>query len=93
MGAGVSFQDIDIDNVYRRGIKEMVANLSFVNLSGGWRKAGKVMEVRKRAAEFNPTSIGLSADTELRGVRIFDHLTPKKQKLLFEAKKLKESDH
>ena len=54
---------------------------------------GKVMEVRKQAAEVNPTSIGLSADTELRRVRIFDHLTPKKQKLLFEAKKLKERDH
>lgn len=51
------------------------------------------MEVRKQAAEVNPTSIGLSANTELRRVRIFDHLTLKKQKLLFEAKKLKERDH
>ena len=54
---------------------------------------GKVKEVRKQAAEVNPTSIGMSADTEPRHVRIFDHLTPKKQKLLFEAKKLKECDH
>ena len=47
----------------------------------------------KHATEVSPTNTGLSADTELRGVRIFDHLTPKKQKLLFEAKKLKERDH
>lgn len=50
------------------------------------------MEVCQRAAEVNPTSIGLSADNELRGVRIFDHLTAKKQQLLYEAKKLKERD-
>ena len=50
-------------------------------------------KVRKQAAEVNPTSIGLSADTKLRRVKIFDHLTPKKQKLLFEAKKLTERDH
>ena len=51
------------------------------------------MEVHKQAAEVNPTSIRLSAETKLTRVRIFDHLTPKKQKLLFEAKKLKERDH
>ena len=36
------------------------------------------MEVQ-RAAEVNATTIGLSADTGLRGVRIFDLVTPKKQ--------------
>ena len=57
------------------------------------RRLVKVMEVCQRAAEVNPTSMSLSADTKLRGIQIFDHLTPKKQKLLFEAKKLKGHDH
>ena len=87
MGADVSLQDIDIVHRVstrreRDGPKPVICK--FVRRLA----KGKVMEVRKRAAEVNPTSIGLSADTELNGVRIFDHLTPKKQKLLFEAKKL-----
>ena len=92
MGAEVSLQDIDIAHrvLTRResdGPKSVICK--FVRRLA----KGKVMEVRKPAAEVNPTSIGLSADTELRRVRIFDHLTPKKQKLLFEAKKLTERDH
>ena len=54
---------------------------------------GKVMEVRQRASQVNPTSIGLSAESELGEARIVDHLTPKKQNLLFEAKKFKERNH
>ena len=87
MGAEVSLQDIHIAHrVLTR--RESDGPKPVRQLA-----KGKVMEVRKQAAEVNPTSIGLSADTELRRVRIFDHLTPKKQKLLFEAKKLKERDH
>ena len=48
------------------------------------------MEVRQRASQVNPTSIGLSAESELDEARIVDHLTPKKQNLLFDAKKFKE---
>ena len=51
------------------------------------------MEVRQRAYQVNPTSIGLSAESELGGARIVDHLTLKKQNLLFEAKKFKERNH
>jgi len=92
MGAEVSLPDIDIPHRVstrreRNGPKPVICK--FVRRMA----KGKVMEVCKRGAEVNPTSIGLSADTELNGVRIFDHLTPKKQKLLFEAKKLKERDH
>ena len=92
MGAEVSLQDINIAHHVstrreREGPKPVICK--FVRRLA----KGKVMEARHQAAEVNPTSIGLSADTKLRGVRIFDHLTPKKQKLLFEAKKLKERDH
>ena len=50
------------------------------------------MEVRQRASQVNPTSIGLSAVNEFGGARIFDHLTPNKQNLLFEAKKIQRAE-
>ena len=53
----------------------------------------KVMGVRQRASQVNSTSIGLSAENELGRARIFDHLTLKKQNLLFETKKFKVRDH
>ena len=46
-----------------------------------------VMETRQSASQVNPSNIGLSTDSVLDRVRIFDHLTPKKQHLLFEAKR------
>ena len=46
-----------------------------------------VMETRQSASQVNPSNLGLSADSVLDRVRIFDHLTPKKQHLLFEAKR------
>ena len=54
---------------------------------------GKAMEARQRTSEVNPTSTGLSVENELGAVRIFDYLTPKTQKLLFEAKKFKDENH
>ena len=51
-----------------------------------------VMENRQSASQVNPSNIGLSADSDLDRVRIFDHLTPKKQHLLFEAKRFKEQN-
>ena len=51
-----------------------------------------VMETRQSASQVNPSNIGLSADSVLDRVRIFDHLTPKKQHLLFEAKRFKEQN-
>ena len=51
-----------------------------------------VMETRQSAPQVNPSNIGLSADSVLDRVRIFDHLTPKKQHLLFEAKRFKEQN-
>ena len=85
MGAEVSILDIDIAHrVSTRneseGPKPVVRK--FVRRY----TKGKVVEVRQRAFQVNPTSISLSAESELGGARIFDHLTPKKQNLLFEAK-------
>ena len=92
MGAEVSILDIDIAHCVStrkesEGPKPVICK--FVRRLA----KGKVMEVRQRASQVNPTSIGLSTDNELGGVRTFDHLTPKKQNLLFEAKKFKEQNH
>ena len=92
MGAEVSTLDIDIARrVSTRneseGPKPVVCKF------GRLLAKGKVMEIRQRASQVNPTSIGLSAENELGGARIFDHLTPKKQNVLFEAKKIQRAEH
>ena len=94
MGAEVSILDIDIAHrVSTRNEREgPKPGMGYVNLSGVWRR-GIVMEVRQRASQVNPTSIGLFAENELGRARIFDHLTPKKQNLLFEAKKFQGQNH
>ena len=51
-----------------------------------------VMETPQSAFQFNPSNIGLSADSVHDRVRIFDHLTPPKQHLLFEAKRFNEQN-
>ena len=48
----------------------------------------EVVNWRKEACKVSATSIGLPANCFLRNVRIFDHLTPKTQKLLADAKKI-----
>ena len=92
MGAEVSLCNIDVAHRVstrheRGGPKPVICK--FVRRLA----KGKVMEARQRASEVNPTSIGLSAENELGAVRIFDHLTPKTQKLLFEAKNFKDENH
>ena len=92
MGVEVSILDIDI--AHRASTRNESQGPKPVVCKFVRRLAkGKVMEVRQRASQVNPTSIGLSAENELGGARIFDHLTPKKQNVLFEAKKFKERNH
>ena len=92
MGAEVSILDIDI--AHRASTRNESQGPKPVVCKFVRRLAkGKVMEVRQRASQVNPTSIGLYAESELRRARIFDHLTPKKQNVLFEAKKFKERNH
>ena len=52
-----------------------------------------VMNHRKDACKLNPASVGLPEDASLSAVRIFDHLLPRMQTVLFEAKKFKEQHH
>ena len=54
----------------------------------------RVMECRKDAGStVNPSAIGLPDQAFLSEVRIFDHLTPKMQSILCEAKKFKNQHH
>ena len=43
--------------------------------------------------QLNPSAVGFSEYVSLSAVRIFDHLTPRMQKVLFEAKRFKEQFH
>ena len=54
----------------------------------------RVMECRKDAGStVDPSAIGLPGQAFLSEVRIFDHLTPKMQSILCEAKKFKNQHH
>ena len=54
---------------------------------------GKVLEIHLRTADVNSASISLSDGNVPCDVKIFEHLTPKKQNLLYEAKKFKVQYH
>ena len=49
-----------------------------------------VMSVRKDIWRVNPAAAGLPEDSSLSLARILDHLSPRMQTVLFEAKKFKE---
>ena len=51
------------------------------------------MECRNDVMSVNPTAIGLPGKTSMSAVRIFDHLTPKMQTVLYEAKRFKNQHH
>lgn len=49
----------------------------------------EVMTVRRDVSKINPTCIGLPAESNMHYAGIYDHLTPKQQKLLADSKKFK----
>ncbi|XP_022777579.1 uncharacterized protein LOC111319005 [Stylophora pistillata] len=49
-----------------------------------------VMNHKRNASKVAPSAVGLPDGASLSAVRIFDHLTPRMQKVLFEAKRFKE---
>ncbi|PFX13675.1 hypothetical protein AWC38_SpisGene22222 [Stylophora pistillata] len=52
-----------------------------------------VMNHKRNASKVAPSAVGLPDGASLSAVRIFDHLTPRMQKVLFEAKRFKEQFH
>ena len=91
MGAEVFLSDIDIAHRVPSRQQNGAPKPVICKFVRRLAKAS-VMETRQSASQVNPSNIGLSADSVLDRVRIFDHLTPKKQHLLFEAKRFKEQN-
>ena len=93
MGSAVSIQDIDTAHRFptrntgnggpRPIICRFIRRLSKDN----------VMNQRRNASRVDPSAVGFPEDVSLSAVRIFDHLTPRMQKVLFEAKRFKEQFH
>ena len=51
----------------------------------------QVMALRREITKINPSSIGLQEQDSMENAGIFDHLSPRLQSLLTDARKLKES--
>ena len=51
------------------------------------------MECRNDVINVNPTAIGFPEQTSMSAVRIIDHLTPKMQTVVYEAKRFKNRHH
>ncbi|CAB3988637.1 Hypothetical predicted protein [Paramuricea clavata] len=92
MGANVSAQDIDIAH--------RVSDRSSCSSEGKpkpiickfVRRLSKesVMKLRKEAGKINSSDLGFNATLDIK-IAIFDYLTPKPQKLLYEAKNSKQA--
>ena len=57
------------------------------------RLANESVMNHHESCKLNPASVGLPEDALLSAVRIFDHLSPRMQTVLFEAKKFKDQHH
>ena len=53
----------------------------------------KVMARRSDACKVDPAALGFQDTQSLSAVRVFDHLTPRSQEILFEANKFKIQNH
>lgn len=92
MGSAVLIQDIDTAH-----------RLPTRNSNGGprpticrfirWLSKDNVMNQKRNANRVNPSAVGLSEDASLSAVRIFRHLMPRTQKVLFEVNRFKEQFH
>ena len=90
MGSAVSIQDID--TAHRVPTRSTGNGGPRPIICRFIRRLSKndVMNQRRNASRVDPSAVGLSDDASLSAVRIFDHLTPRMQKVLFEAKRIKE---
>lgn len=59
-----------------------------------WRLAkDKVMAARKKVENLQADQLGFSADVDVTNVNLYDHLTPRLQTLLYEAKKYRDTNN
>ena len=53
----------------------------------------KVMAARRRVSDLNADDLGFSGAVDVSHISLFDHLTPRKQELLFESKIFKDANN
>ena len=51
------------------------------------------MAARRRVSDLNTDDLGFSGAVDVSHINLFDHLTPRKQELLFESKKFKDANN
>ena len=89
MGADVALHDIDI--VHRVPQRNATAGTPKPIICKFVRRLSKVtvMARRNHACKADPSSLGFGGGISLSSVGIFDHLSPKMQRVFTEAKKFK----
>jgi hypothetical protein len=89
MGTNVSIGDIDI--AHHVPTRRTFADRPKPIICKFIRRLAReqVMTVRRDVTKINPTCIGLPAESTMHYAGIYDHLTPKQQKLLADTKKFK----
>ena len=104
IGAHVTLQDIDIAHRVLKRTSRATTN----NNRGGDQATSPnaiickftrhlpidvILKHRNRISTINTTELGLTNENSMRAARIYEHLTPKLQKVLYEAKKKQEQIH
>ena len=87
----VSLQDIDI--AHRVPARRVSSRPNAIICKFVRRLAkNKVMEVRKEASKLQAVQLGFSPGISVQHVNIYDHLTPRLQSLLYEAKQFRQAN-
>jgi hypothetical protein len=88
MGVDITSQDIDI--AHRVPSRNPVYHKPIICKFTRRCMKEQVMIHRQDANKIEPTVLGLPSDASILNARVYDHLTPKVQKLLTEAKKFQQ---
>ncbi|CAB4002837.1 Hypothetical predicted protein [Paramuricea clavata] len=93
MGIALSIQDIDI--AHRVPTRKMNDNQPKPIIYKFTRRLAReqVMAVRRDITKVDPSHLGLLPESNLSHAGIYDHLTPRLQKLLAEARKFKDDNN
>ncbi|XP_028408232.1 uncharacterized protein LOC114530817 [Dendronephthya gigantea] len=86
--AGITLEDIDI--AHRVPGRKALRDKPIICKFSRRIVKDQVINCRRNINKVNPNTVGLAPDVQLSEARVFDHLTPSLQKLLFEAKKIQQ---
>ena len=92
MGENISIQDID--TAHRVPQRNIAGNPKPIVCRFVRRLVREsLMSHRKEISDVTPGAVGLPERSSLSSARIYDHLSPRMQAVLFQAKKVKEELH